>query len=125
METITIGQTALAITFVVGLITGISFLHKKLKEGMVVLLKDEFKALDAKFTEIDKQLKKLETRIDGVDMESCKNFLVSKITHIEKGDPLGDVEQERFWEQYDYYTKHQGNSYIRHKVEQLKEDGKI
>lgn len=125
MSNVTIGQIGLAVTFIVGLITGIKFLYANLRTGMSSLLKDEFKQLDERFRQLDERMKKLEDRIDNVDMESCKNFLVSKITHIERNEPLGDVEQERFWEQYDYYIKHNGNSYIRHKVEQLKEDGKI
>ena len=118
MEQITIGQVALGITFIVGLITGITYLIKSLRQGMTALFKDEFKG-------ITDRIDKLEQSIIGVDKEATKNYLVTQISQIERGIPMGDIESERFWEQYERYVKAGGNSYIKRKVEQLKEDGKL
>ena len=125
MEQITLGQVALGITFLVGLITGITFLHKQMRTGMKTLLKDEFERLDGKFKDLNAKIAEIDQRLDKVDQESCKNFLVGRLAEIEKGSPLGDVETERFWEQYQHYVESGGNSYIKRKVEQLKEDGKL
>jgi hypothetical protein len=118
MEQITIGQVALGITFIVGLITGITYLIKSLRQGMTALFKDEFKG-------ITDRIDKLEQSIIGVDKEATKNYLVTQISQIERGIPMGDIETERFWEQFERYTKSGGNSYIKRKVEQLKEEGKL
>lgn len=118
MEQITIGQVALGITFIVGLITGITYLIKSLRQGMTALFKDEFKG-------ITDRIDKLEQSIIGVDKEATKNYLVTQISQIDRGIPMGDIETERFWEQFERYTKSGGNSYIKRKVEQLKEEGKL
>lgn len=118
MEQITIGQVALGITFIVGLITGITYLIKSLRQGMTALFKDEFKG-------ITDRIDKLEQSIIGVDKEATKNYLVTQISQIERGIPMGGIETERFWEQFERYCKAGGNSYIKRKVEQLKEEGKL
>lgn len=105
-------------TFLVGLFTGIGYLHKHLKDWITKSLKDQ---LDS----IDKKIEGLHARIDDVDMDSCKTFLVRYLSDIEKGNPLDEIEKERFWEQYQHYSKMGGNSYIRRKVDQLTDEGKL
>ena len=118
MENITLGEIGVAIAFLAALITGLGVLIKRLKGWIKDVLKEQLDEIRAENEELKKH-------IDNVDLNTCKNFLVARISEIERGDGLGEVESERFWEQYQHYLEKGGNSYIRHKVEQLKEDGKL
>lgn len=117
MESITIGQIGLAVTFLVGLITGIGFLNKQLKKWMTDSMKEQFQL-------IDKKLDDLGTQIAEVDMNATKNFLVARLAEIEKQD-FDEIELERFYEQYGHYHRLGGNSYIDQRVEKLKISGKL
>ncbi len=118
MENLTLGDFAGTITMIVGLITGFGFLKKNLKKWVASALDEQLKALT-------NDIKCLNERLDTVDMEGCKNFLVARISELEKDMTLNEIQRERFWEEYEHYQKIGGNSYITRKVEQLKEDGKI
>ena len=118
MEQITLGQIALGLTFIVGLIGSIKYLREHIHEWISGSLSDQFEAIDDKFDKLTEQ-------IDGVDMNATKNFLVARLAEVEKGSQMDEIERERFWEQYEHYSKIGGNSYIQRKVEQLKEDGKL
>lgn len=118
MGDITIGQLAAAVAFFVALITGVGYLLKQIKAAIKSSLRDEFDPLNKKIDALDK-------KIDGVDMESCKNFLVQCISDVEKGVSFSEVEKERFLEQYEHYQKIGGNSYIKRKVDQLEQGGKL
>ena len=118
MESITLGQIALAITFIVGLISGASYLKTNLKKWVSESLKDEFKSLDDKIKEIQR-------RVDDVDLENCKNFLVQQLSAAERGVKWDEIERERFYEQYQHYKDKGGNSYIKAKVERLKSEGSL
>lgn len=118
METITIGQISLAVTFLVGLISGISYLRTHLKLWVGESVKDQF-------TKIENNIEQINKRLAEVDVENCKNFLVTIITEVEKGGWLHEVEKERFWEEYEHYVQMNGNSYIKRKVEQLEAEGKL
>ncbi len=116
MEEITIGQIIATITVIVGFITGVSYLIVHLKKWITILLSDQFKLLDEK-------IDTLHTKIDTVDMETCKNYLVTFLSNVEKGKQIDEIERERFWEQYAHYQAIGGNSYVQRKVEQfIKED---
>lgn len=136
MEGITLGEVAVALAFIAALLTGGKYLINSIKSGVSNLLKDEFetlnkklKAINERIDDLDKKVDAVDTKLDekinNVDMESCKNFLVLRLSSIERGDMMSEVELERFWEQYDYYRSHDGNSYIRHKIEQLERDGRL
>ena len=118
MESITLGQIGLALTFLVGLITAVRYLKTNLKKWVVDSLKDELKGLDGKINDLKKQ-------IDDVDVENCKNFLVQQLSDAERGVKWDEIELERFYEQYEHYQQKGGNSYIKSKVEKLKAEGKI
>ena len=118
MDTITIGQISIAITTIAGLISGIGFLHSKLKKFVAVSLRSELESINNKLESLDK-------KINVVDIEATKNYLVDHITEIERGAPLEEVERERFYEQYEHYTKSGGNSYITKKVERLEKDWRL
>ena len=118
MENITLKDISVAIALIVGLITGVRYLVKQIKEWIEKFLKE-------RFDKVDKNFERLQKRIDEVDLESCKNYLVTALSDVEQGSPLDDIEEERFWEQYNHYTKLGGNSYIKKKVEQLESQGKL
>lgn len=118
MEQITLGQIGLAITFIVGLIGGIGYIRKHLQKWISDSLKDQFAAVDAR-------IQRLDDKMEGIDMATCKNFLVARLAELEKGLLWDEIEKERFWEQYEHYKKHGGNTYIQNRVEKLKEQGDI
>lgn len=118
LENITLGQAATAIGFLVALIGGIKYLNTSLKDYLTELMNDKFAALDEKFDDLDK-------KVDKVDMETCKNFLVRFLADIEKGNAVGDIERQRFWEEYEHYLQKGGNSYVKEWVERLKREGKL
>lgn len=118
MESITLGEISLAVTFVVGLIAGIGYLRAHLKDWVGQSVRDQFVTMQTSIDQINR-------RLDDVDMENTKNFLVSVIATVEKGGWLDDIETERFWEEFEHYSSIGGNSYIKRKIEQLKADGKI
>ena len=118
MEEITVGQIALAVTFLVGLISGIGYLRVHLKEWVGQSVQEQF-------DQVSRQIDSLSQRLKDVDQETCKNFLVARLADVEKGDALNDIETQRFWEEYEHYRTIGGNSYIRRKVEQLEDEGKL
>ena len=67
--------------------------------------------------------KDLDEKIDEDQMDNCKNYLVQAIAKVEAGGKLSPVEMERYYENYDTYTKLGGNSYIHSETEKLKKEG--
>lgn len=74
---------------------------------------------------VKKLLEPLENKVDAVDLENCKNYLVTFLASCERGEAHDEIELERFHEQFEHYKKLGGNSYIHAKVEKLKKDGKL
>lgn len=118
MENITLGQIALAVAFLGGLISGFAYLHKQLKTWLSASFKEPFQVLDDK-------IDKMSGQITEVDMNATKNFLVARLADLEQGQKMNEIETERFWEQYEHYHKIGGNSYIEQKVDKLKNLGKL
>lgn len=111
MEQITLGQIAIAITFIVGLLGGVGYLKTHIEEWFKKPLKEEIEPINQ--------------RLDAIDLNATKNFLVRCLKDIERGVDLSEVEMERFYEQYEHYKKEGGNSYIKRCYEQLESEGKI
>ena len=107
MENITIGQINGFLVYIVGLIGILTTVYKTVKSG------------------IDKGLKPINDKIDKVDINATKNYLVARISEIKQGQVLDDIAKERFVEQYDHYIQLGGNSYIKLEVEKLKQDNKL
>ena len=118
MENVTIAWICGGLAVLVGFIKGVKFLKKSIKDFISELLKEQFGVING-------SLASLQTKIDAVDMGTTKNFLVARISDVEKGSDLDEIARERFWEQYEHYCSIGGNSYIRVKVEQLKADGRL
>lgn len=74
---------------------------------------------------VGKLLEPLAKQIREVDMENCKNFLVTFLASCERGEAHDQIELERFHEEYAHYQKLGGNSYIKDKVEKLRAAGKL
>lgn len=118
MEDITFGQFGNWTTLIVGLIAGVGVIYKSLKTLIT-------KMLDAEFQEVNEKLDHVGARINAVDLETCKNFLVAELAKLDKGLNMNEVEIIRFYEQYDHYSKVGGNSYIKRKVEAMELEGKL
>lgn len=118
MEQITLGDIAVAVTFIVGLLTSAGYLRKHFKDWLG-------QTFTPQFDELKTQINGLSDRIDEVDMEACKNYLVRFLSDIEHGDRVDEIEKERFWEQYERYIRAGGNSYIKRKVENLVKEGRL
>lgn len=118
MENVTLGQIAVLFTVIAGFITSIGVIHQRIEKQLRKLFEEQLQAFDTK-------MNVLEERMDAVDLNSCKNYLVRFLSDVEKGEKIDEIELERFFEQYKHYTDHGGNSYIKHKVEKLKSEGKL
>ncbi len=69
---------------------------------------------------INKGFAPIYQKIDDLDINQCKNYLVTFLKSVEKGEPMDDVEVQRAYEVYDHYIKDlNGNSYIHDKWEKL------
>ena len=118
MEHITIGQVNGWVVLIVGLIAGGKVLYNSLKTLITKLLDDNF-------SDINNRIKDLSDKIDIVDLESTKNFLVARLSEVEQGKAFDEIEKERFYEQFEHYENQGGNSYIKNKIDNLREEGKI
>lgn len=112
----TVEQIATGIALLVAIITGVTYLTKQIKEWIEKLLDSKFKALG---TRIDS----IEAKVDKIDMETCKNFLVRFLADVENGAMILDAEKQRFWEEYEHYISAGGNSYVKEWVDRLKKKG--
>ena len=116
MQTVTLGEVGMTLTFIVGLLTAIGYLKEKGKNLINCSVKADLKSISDK-------IDKLDGKISDVDMNSTKNFLVARLSEIESGKKMDEIERERFWEQYEHYQKIGGNSYVHEKVEKFKSSG--
>ncbi len=111
MENITLGQISAAVLFLTALIGGVILLTKWIRGVIVKVMQDE--------------LAPLKTQVQAVDLENCKNYLVTYLADAERGSAKDEIERERFYEEYEHYKKIGGNSYIKTKVEQLRAANKL
>lgn len=118
MDQITLGDIAAALVFLVALGGSIAavmhFIDKALK-----------KLFQEQMDQIAERLDKQEATIKKIDLENCKNFLVSYLAKVEHDGRADEIETQRFWEEYGHYIDCGGNSYIKHQVERLKAAGKL
>lgn len=82
-------------------------------------------AVSEQFKTVTEAIAGINVRLDKIDMEASKNFLVRCLGDIEKGQGLTIAEKMRFKEQYDYYLAHGGNTYIKDEVDKYKAEGKL
>ena len=118
MEGLTLKDISIGLALIVGLLSSTAYLNKNLKDWIG-------KQFDDKVKPFQSTLDDLSEKVTRVDMQSCKNFLVRCLADFENGVNISETEQQRFWENYEHYISNGGNSYIKHKVEKLKSDGKL
>ena len=107
MQNITLSEIGVFLTLITGIIGSIEFIISRVKK----IFKNE--------------LQPINNRLDNIELSTDKNFLVRFLSDIEQGNPIDDIEKERFYETYQRYRELGGNSYISHKVEKLEKEGKI
>ena len=126
MENITVGQISAIVIFIAALITGGIKIKDAVKKWLENLLKGKFDEQSKKIDDLSSKIDKLEAKTDEVDFENCKNYLVTYISSIKRGEGKDEIEKERFWENYKRYTDdYDGNSYIKGEVKKLTEKGLI
>lgn len=117
MESLTLGELAKALTFLMGLIGSIKYI----KSGTVKSLS---KVIDNTLEPIRKEIKDLREETSKNNLSSIKTDLINlmELTDKEKVSP---EQKMRSYELYDYYCKHGGNSYVHDKWERLKKENKL
>lgn len=118
MEGWTIGAISVAVAFLTALIGGLKKLDGHLKGYVRAAMKEETE-------DLKKEISGLKTQLTKTDLEACKNYLVTQLASIDRGERMTDTQAERFWEQFEHYQNAGGNSYIKHKVETLQKEGKL
>ena len=118
MEQITLGQIAVAVGFIVALMSGCKYIIESMKN----ILNKAFEPTNNKIDKIEISLKK---EIAKSDLNATKNYLVACLNDIEHGQKLEGVAKERFFEQLKHYQTLGGNGYIEHEVDRVKKEGKI
>lgn len=67
----------------------------------------------------DKKDKEMNEKIDSIALASCKASLISLMSKIENGYIATDEEKRILHETYEYYTNHNGNSYVHSMYDRL------
>lgn len=81
---------------------------------------------DVQTKDIREEMKNQNEAIVRVDLENCKNYLVTFLARLERDDStIDEIEKQRFWEQFEHYGAIGGNSYVANKVSKLKAAGKL
>jgi hypothetical protein len=120
MEQITLGQIGIAVGFLVALIAGVKTIKTSIKDWLKSALKEQFDGVNKRFDELDTKQTAVIKRLDTVDIENCKNYLVTFLAEVARGEMKDETEMQRFWEEFEHYQSLGGNSYIKNKVEELK-----
>lgn len=123
MESITIGQIAVAVAFLAALITGGVKIKDAVKKWLTNTLKESFDAQKRETDEIKRTVEDIKGQLDKVDIENCKNYLVTFLAETERGEVKDEIELQRFYEEYEHYVEKGGNSYVKEKFAKLKQKG--
>lgn len=125
---------------VVTFINVVNTLRTHSKKAQDKILEPNTEKIDELGKKLDDTCKKINEKIDGledtftkkidkIEYESCKTFLVSTIAEIKRMNELGQevdgVLKKRFFERYDRYIAMGGNTYVKSEVEKLKKNGII
>lgn len=119
IEGVTVGQIMAVLGFVValgGIVTYFAKVIANLKKYLTKIIVTELEP-------IKEQLSSLDRKVEKVDMEHCKNYLVRFLSDVEKGEPIDEIQLQRFWEEFTHYDNNGGNGYVHQKVERLKGKG--
>jgi len=116
MEQWTLGAIAVGLAFLITLVGSIKKVISEVTLSIGKVVQNEMKPLENKIDALSK-------KIDAVDLDGTKNFLVSKIGEIERGEHIDEITRQRVYEEYEHYIKAGGNSYIHTRFEELKKKG--
>ena len=125
MENLTIGQISAGMIFIVAFITAVHNIKKTISAWVENSLKPRFDSIDKSQEKILKRIDEVDERLDKVDLDNCKNYLVTFLAEVRRDEPKDSTEYQRFWESYDHYILKGGNSYIKEDVENLKLKGQL
>lgn len=76
-------------------------------------------------SEVLKRIKKLEKKIEDVEINQIKQYLIRAMSYMEK-ESIDKEELMYFYEQYDRYTNHfHKNSYVHDKYQNLRKSSKL
>jgi methyltransferase-like protein len=128
MENITLGQIALALTFLLSISGNITSLIKTIKSPIDKKLQSALEPVNKKIDNLNNKLDDMEKehmkKLNNLELDSIRNDLVNYMSLAEEGfiTPKTKIDM---YELYDAYCKMGGNSYVHDKWEKLKEEGKI
>ena len=110
VQNITLEQVAAFIVFVGGLYGGVKYLKKELKEGIMLMLKDQFDSVNQKFESDEKRIEALEK--NSVFMFKAISLLleddIAILEHLRTNNNTGKMaEQEAVIHQFLTETKTQ------------------
>ena len=97
--------------------------HTKLK-SQEELLKTVDEKIDKLKTQSTEEDKRLNDKLDAIDMNSCKRFLIVEMTKIKNGTYIPNEEQKHMLhETKTRYNNNGGNSYVDSMFEGLQNKG--
>ena len=97
--------------------------HTKLK-SQEELLKTVDEKIDKLKTQSTEEDKRLNDKLDAIDMNSCKRFLIVEMTKIKDGTYIPNEEQKHMlYETKTRYNNNGGNSYVNSMFEGLQDKG--
>lgn len=117
MENITLGQVALAFSFILLLIGNIKSLIKEFKNPIDKRISEMLKP-------IQKEILDIKDNISTLEVNDLKTDLVNFMGMAEMG-AVTEEQKIRGHELYDRYREKGGNSYIHDQWEKLKKEGKL
>lgn len=115
-------------TMVVGLLSLIGIIIQNISHNKIVSQEDLLKVVDDKIDKLKSQSqdedKKLNAKLDAMDMDNCKRFLIVEMTKIQDGAYIPNDEQKHMlYETKERYNNEGGDSYVDSMFERLQEKG--
>ena len=117
-----IGAILATLAGLVAFLKGMEYLWKK---SMGVVQKWFSESLEEGFKPINQKLTELTEDTQKRRLSVCKNYIVRFLSDLEQGQPVDEVERQRFYENYDTYISLGGNSWLRDKVERMRKEKKL
>lgn len=119
MENITLGDISNVLAYIAGI----------LGSGAVIarfVVKHLGKVVSEALENTNKRLDSIEAHLNRVDIDNTKNYLQQTISAVNDGAKLDMAARERFYENYDHYTRDLHlNSWVHKEVKRLEEEGKL
>ena len=125
MENITLGTIENILVFIVSIIGSVLIITSKVSSVLKKTIQSEMTPVNEKIQKLEGKIDSLAEKVDEVDKNSTKDFLVARLGEVERGGYLDDITRQRFYEEMERYEHLGGNSYIHIRFEELKKQGKI